>query len=223
MAEPTIILELNDGSEGTPSWTEIGDYARWVGPGAAQESLNVPHLAPVGDGDEVFFDATASPNDGELWNEIAGGGNDVQIAVAGRAANVNVGRMRETGTTDPTVDPPEMTAYDDATDGQNRTTPTAWMLAGTAGSSSISCIRGCDSELGTPTSQWTGQVHDADPFSTVENDGRPWAGDGAGDKTTFAALLAASGTKTFGLAACLPHDATAGITTFVYQVQYTWS
>lgn len=221
MAEPVIILELNDGTEGTPTWTAIGDFARWVGAGAAQESLNVPHLAPIGDADEVFFDDAAAPHDGELWNEIAGASNDVKVVTAGRNTNLNVMRMRETGAADGTVDPPEATAYDDATDGQNRTAPGIWVLAGTTGSSSISCIRGCDSLLGVPTAAWTGQVHDADPFSTVENDGRHWQGDVS--KTTFAALLAASGNKTMNLSACLPHDATAGITTFVYQIQYTWT
>ncbi len=185
--------------------------------------MNVPHLAPVGDDDEVFFDNTASPNDGELWNEISGASNDVQITVAGRNTNRNVGRARETGASFGTVDPPEMTAYDDATDGQNRTAPTVWVLAGTTGSSSISCIRGCDSEISAPTANWTGQEHDLDPYSSSEADGRPWAGDGAGDKTTWASAMSASGTVRFNLAACLPHDATAGITNFIYQFQYTWS
>ena len=77
MAEPTIVLEVNTNTQGSPTWTVIGDFLRWVGAGAAQESLNVPHLAPVGEADEVFFDNVAVPNDGTCWNEIAGGTNDL--------------------------------------------------------------------------------------------------------------------------------------------------
>jgi hypothetical protein len=35
VAEPTIVLQLNDGSEGTPNWVTIATAARWVGPDAS--------------------------------------------------------------------------------------------------------------------------------------------------------------------------------------------
>ncbi|KKM80518.1 hypothetical protein LCGC14_1339100, partial [marine sediment metagenome] len=72
---------------------------------------------------------------------------------------------------------------------------------------------------------WVAQKHDEDPQVTgtgVSADGYPLAGNGAGDKVVTATALAASGNKTFQLAACLPHDATAGQTAFIFQCQYTY-
>ena len=216
MAEPTIVLQLNEGSEGTPSWAAIDTAARWVGPAAADGALTDPFPAGVTDGDDAFFDNAAAPNDGELWNEKAA--TDVQITVAGRNTNVNVLRALETGGTDATADPPELTAYDDATDAANRTNPTVAVLAGTAGSSTISFIRAIETTGGAPGGGWTGQVHDTAPAAGFALDGNK-----SGEKVTCASALAASGNKTFNLAACAPHDSPTGVTSFVYALQYTWT
>lgn len=220
MAEPTIVLEVNEGSEATPSWAGIDTATRWTGPSGVGD----PHLAPVGDGDDVFFDAAAAPDDGELWHDTT---TDAQIAGAGRNANQNVMRARETGGSDGTVDPPELTAYDDATDAANRTNPTVWFLVGTAGSSNISQLRAVETTSGAGSAGgWQSQVHDVDPQTTgtgVAADGFALDGDQAGEKVTCSSALAASGTKEFNVAACLPHDATAGLTTWAWSFQYTWS
>lgn len=214
MAEPTIVLEINEGSEGAPSWVAIDTALRWVGPDASAGDLSDPFQAPIGDGDDAFFDAAAAPNDGELWHDQT---TDAQITVAGRNTNQNVLRARETGGTDGTVDPPELTAFDDATDAANRTNPTTWLLVGTSGTSNVSCVRAIETTAAAPDADWTGQVHNSAPV-----DGNPLDGDQTGEKVTCATALAASGNKTFNLAACAPHDATAGLTTFVYALLYTW-
>lgn len=211
MAEPTIIHEINEGTQGTPSWVAVDTALRWTGPAG----INDPFPAPIGDADDAFFDNAAAPNDGELWHDA---GSDAQITVAGRNTNTNVLRIRETGGSDATADPPEFTAYDDATDGANRTNPTVWLLAGTAGTSTISVIRAIETTGGAPDADWTGQDHDTAPV-----DGFALDGNKTGEKVVTAAVLAASGTKTFNLAACAPHDATPGLTSFIYQTQYTYT
>lgn len=220
MAEPVVVIEINEASEGTPTWTAVDTALRWVGPDSADGALTDPFPAPAADGDDAFFDSVTAPNDGELWHETAG--TDVQITVpAGRNTNRNVLRARETGT-DATVDPPEFTAYDDATDAANRTAPTIWLLVGTTGSSSISQIRGIETTNQAPGGPWTGQVHDADPGTGTSNAPADLEGDISGSKVVCTTVLATSGSKTFNLAACAPHDATSGLTTFVYCFQYTY-
>lgn len=216
MAEPTIVLQLNEGTEGTPTWATIDTAARWVGPDSADGALTDPFIAPVLDATDHFFDNTTNPNDGELWNEKAG--VDTLCTVAGRNSNQNVLRALETGASDGTADPPEFTAYDDATDGGNRTAPTVWLLVGTAGSSSISIMRGVETTGGAPAAGWSTQVHDANPGGGTS--GEELQGDT--EKVTCSSALAASGNKTFNLAACAPHDSTAGLTAFIYQLQYTY-
>lgn len=211
MAEPTIIFEANSGSEGTPTWAVIGDALRFTGPDGVGDAF----VAPIGDDDDAFFDGGASPNDGEIWNDTT---VDVQIAVGGRTVNQNVLRVRETGTTDPTADPPEFTAYDDSADGAARTDPTVWVLVGTSGTSNVSCIRAIETTLAAPDGDWTGQDHDNAPV-----DGFPLDGNKASEKVVCASILAASATKEFGIAGCLPHDSTAGLTSFIIQLQYTYS
>lgn len=223
MAEPTIAIQINEGSEGTPAWATVDTALRWTGPDASAGSLGDPHLAPIGDADEVFFDNAASPNDGELWHDAA---TDVQVTIAGRNTNQNILRILETGASDGTVDPPELTAYDDASDGVARTAPTVWLLAGTAGSNSISTVRAVETTTAAGSAGgWVAQVHDESPQTTgtaVAADGFPLAGNAVGSKVVTALFLAASGNKTFQLAACLPHDSTAGQTAFIYQCQYTY-
>ena len=223
MAEPTISIQINEGSEGTPVWATVDTALRWTGPDAVPGDLSDPHLAPIGDGDDVFFDNAASPNDGELWHDAA---TDVQATVAGRNTNRNTLRILETGASDGTVDPPELTAYDDAADGVSRTAPTVWLLAGTAGSSSISTMRAVETTTAAGSAGgWVAQVHDTSPQVTgtgVAADGFPLAGNAVGSKVVAATALAASGNKTFQMAAALPHDAVAGQTAFIYQCQYTF-
>lgn len=217
MAEPTIALQLNEGSQATPTWAAIDVAARWVGPDSADGALTDPFPAGVIDSDNAFFDNAAAPNNGELWNEKTGATVDTQCTVAGRNTNTNVLRALETGGTDGTADPPELSAYDDATDAANRTAPTVAILAGTAGSSNISFIRAIETTGGAPGAGWTGQVHDAAPSAGAE-----LAGNGTGQKVVCASVLAASGNKIFNLAACAPHDSPTGVTSFVYCFQYTW-
>lgn len=211
MAEPVIVLEVNENTEGSPTWTAIDTAIRWTGPDGVGDGFR----APVGDGDDAFCDAGAAPNDGELWHDTT---VDVQVTVAGRNTNQNVLRARETGGSDGTSDPPELAAYDDGTDGGNRTDPTVWLLAGTAGSSNISCARAIETTGGAPGAGWTGQDHDSAPAAGAALDG-----DKASEKVVCASALAASGNKIFNVAFCAPHDATAGLTTFVYQFQYTYA
>lgn len=223
MAEPTVVHQLNEGTEGTPTWVTIVTAARWTGPDAAAGSLDDPFDAPIADGDDAFFDNVAFPNDGELWHDQT---TDAQIDEAGRNGNQNVLRMSETGATDGTVDAPTFTAFDDATDAANRTNPTIWLLIGTAGSSNISQIRAVETTSAAGSAAgWQAQVHDVDPQTTgtgVAADGFALDGDQAGERVVTAAALAASGTKEFNLAACAPHDATPGLTSFVYATLYNW-
>lgn len=223
MAEPVIVIQANDGSEGAANWVTVDTALRWTGPDAVAGDLSDPHLAPIGDDDEVFFDNAASPNDGELWHDQA---TDLQITVAGRNTNRNTLRILETGASDGTVDPPELTAYDDAADGIARTAPAVWLLAGTAGSANISTMRAVETTTAAGSAAgWVGQEHDVSPQTSgtgVAVDGFPLAGDAVGSKVVTATALAASGNKTFQLAAALPHDAVAGQTAFIYQCQYTF-
>ena len=219
MAEPVIEIQANEGSEGTPTWVAVDVALRWVGAGAAQESLDVPFAAPILDGDDAFCDNAAAPNDGDLWHEKTGATNDLLVIGFGRNTNLNVLRVEETGAADGTSDPPVFTAYDDATDAANRTNPTVWVLVGTAGSSSISQIRAVETD-GAPAAGWTGQAHDAAPGGGTS--GEALDGDQTGEKTTFSTILAASGVQTLNVAACAPHDATSGLTSFVYALTYTF-
>jgi hypothetical protein len=208
MAEPTIVLQLNEGSEGTPTWVTIGN-AEWTGP----DGVGDAHVAPVGDNDEVFFDNAAAPNDGELWNDD---GSPTQVTVAGRNTNQNVMRALETGASDGTADPPVLTAFDDGTDAGARTNPTTWILIGTAGSSGVGCVRGIETTTAAPDGDWTGQEHDAAPVAGAVLEGTVTG-------VTCASALAASGNKTFNLAIAVPHDATPGTTTWVYALTYTYT
>lgn len=210
MAEPTIIFEANEGTEGTPTWASIATALRWTGPAG----IGDPFPAPVLDADDAFFDNAASPNDGEFWSDT---GVDVQLDEAGRNSNRNVIRVRETGGTDATADPPELSAFDDATDAANRTDPSIAILAGTAGSSTISFMRAGETTSASVGGNWNTQVHDAAPTG-----GNPLDGNKTGEKVVTAAVLAASGNKTFQVAACAPHDSPAGLTNFVYALLYTY-
>lgn len=226
MAEPSITLQLNEGTEGTPSWANIDTAARWVGPDATDGNLATsPFAAPIADGDDYFFDNSTSPSDGELWNEKTG--TDTHCTLAGRNGNQNVMRALEGGT-DATADPPELCAYDDSTDGQNRTAPTVWVLTGTTGTSNLSCIRAVETTSAAGSvGGWQAQLHDEDPQTTgtgVAADGYQLDGDKTGEKVVCASALSTSGNKLFNLAACAPHDpGNAGVTSFVYQLQYTYT
>ena len=227
MAEPTIVLKINEGSEGTPTWVAIDTAVRWVGPDASAGDLTDPFTAPIADGDDAFFDAAASPNDGELWHDAT---TDIQIDEAGRNGNQNTLQADETGASFGTSDAPVFTAYDDATDASNRTIPTVWLLVGTAGtndsSNNISCVRAVETTVAPGSAGgWQAQLHDENPQDTgtsVAADGFALDGDQAGEKVTCATALAASGTKEFNLACCAPHDSTSGLTNFVYALTYTY-
>ena len=213
MVEPVIVLQLNEGTEGAPTWVTIVTAARWVGADATAGTLTDPFPAPVLDADDVFADNTTAPNDGELWHDQA---TDLQIDEAGRNANRNILRALNDATA-ATSDPPEFTAYDDATDAGNRTDPTIWLLAGTAGSANISLIRAEETTAAVPAGNWATQLHDAAPTG-----GSALDGDKSGEKEVCATVLAISGNKTFNLAFGNPHDATSGLTSFVYALQYTF-
>lgn len=226
MAEPVLEFQVNEGSEGTPSWQTVDTALRFVGPGAAQESLAVPFEVPVADGDDAFFDNAADPNDGELWHEKAGASNDVQITLAGRNGNQNVLRVEETGTADATSFPPTLTAFDDSPDAAARTDPTLWALVGTSGTSNISILRAVETTAAAGSAGgWQAQVHDVDPQTTgtgVAADGFALDGDKAGERVVTASVHAASGVKTFNLAACGPHDATPGLSSAVIAYLYAY-
>ena len=213
MAEPTIVLQLNENTEAAPTWVTIVTAARWVGPDASVGDLSDPFPAGVIDADDAFFDNAAAPDDGELWHDQS---TDSQVIAAGRALNQNTLRTLETGGSDPTADPPELTAYDDATDAGNRTEPTVAILAGTAGSSNISFIRAFESTAAAPAAGWGTQVHDTEPTIGSSLDGDT-------NVEAAATILAASGNKTWQLCACAPHDSPTGVKTFVYSLQYTWT
>ena len=208
MAEPTFVWELNSGSEGTPSWQTVGtDVLRWTGPGGIGDAFP----APVSGAN--WNDNTTPPDDGELWLD---GGTDYHITLAGRALNQNVLQITEQGT-GPTADPPEFTAYDDATDAGNRTSPTTWPMIGTAGSNNKSSLRAVETTGGVPGAAWGTQTYDADP-------GVGACLDGEDSKLTCAAIFAQSGVKKFQLAHCVPNDISgAGLITFVYSLQYTYT
>jgi hypothetical protein len=210
MAEPTIVMQINDGTEGTANWVTIDTAVRWTGPGGVGDAF----AAPIGDADNAFFDNAASPNDGEFWHDTT---TDAQVTVAGRNTNQNVMRVLETGASWGTSDPPEFTAYDDATDAGNRTNPSVWVLVGTSGTSNVSCMRAVETTGGAPGAGWTGQTHASAP-----TEGKPLDGNQTNEKVVCASALAASGNKTFNVAACAPHDSTAGLTNFVYCLQYTY-
>lgn len=210
MVEPVVVLEINENTEGSPTWVAVDTAIRWTGPGGVGDAFP----AGVLDADDAFFDAGAAPNDGECWHDQT---VDAQITVAGRNTNQNVLRARETGT-DATVDPPQLTAYDDATDAANRTNPTVAVLTGTAGSSNISFIRAIETTATAPGAGWTGQDHDSAP-----TEGEALDGNQAGQRVDCATVLATSGSKEFNLAACAPHDSPTGLVTFVYCFQYTWT
>lgn len=209
MAEPTIAIEVNEGSEGAPTWAAIDAALRVTGPAGVGDEW----VAPVADGTDAFADAGSAPDDGEFWHDTTA---DAQIDEAGRKANQNVLRAHETGGTDGTADPPELTAFDDATDAANRTAPTVWLLVGTAGSSNVGLVRGIETESGAPGAGWTGQAHDSTPAA-----GSVLEGDVTKEAATSA--LAADGTARWQIAVANPHDATAGLTSFVWAILYTYT
>ena len=206
-------MEMNENTEGAPTYAAIDTGARFVGPDAVDADLTDAFPAGAGDADDAFFDNVAAPNDGELWNEKAG--TDTQIAGAGRNTNQEVVRALETGGSDGTADPPALSAYDDATDAGNRTAPTVVVLAGTAGSSNIGFVRAEETTTGAPAGNWATQVHDANPTGGNELDGN-------NTNEVCATVLALSGNKLFNIAACAPHDSPPGLTAFVLAFQYTF-
>lgn len=208
MAEPTFQWQLNYGSEGTPTWETVGaDVLRWTGPGG----IGDPMPAPVAGAN--WFDNTTPPDDGEFWLDT---GVDRHCTLAGRGLNQNVLQINETGA-EPTADPPELTAYDDATDAGNRTAPSNWPMIGTTASNDFSCLRAVETTGGVPGAGWGTQVYTAEPTigSTL---------DGENDKVTCAAVFSGSDTKKFQLAHNVPNDvAVSGLITFVYSLQYTYT
>lgn len=208
MAEPTFQWELNYGTEGTPIWEVIGaDVFSWCGP----DGLADPFPAPVSGAN--WFDNTTAPDDGELWLDA---GTDRFIDVAGRALNQNVLQISETGA-EPTADPPEFTAYDDAADAGTRTSPTTWPMIGTSASNNKSSIRAIETTGGVPGAGWGTQTYDADPSIGACLDGED-------TKLTLAAAFSGSDTKKFQLAHCVPNDiAVSGLVTWVYSLQYTYT
>lgn len=208
MAEPTFQWQLNYGTEGTPTWeTWSADISRWTGPSGVGDAMP----APVSGAN--WFDNTTPPDDGELWLDAS---TDRFIAVAGRALNQNVLQIIETGA-EPTADPPEFTAYDDATDAANRTSPTTWPMIGTAASNNKSCLRAVETTGGAPAASWGTQVYTADPSVGACLDGED-------SKLTCAAVFSGSDTKKFQLAHNVPSDvAVSGLITFVYSLQYTYT
>lgn len=208
---PNIKIQLNEGSEATPSWTTIDTAARWTGPSGVGDAFP----APIGDGDDAFFDGSTSPNDGELWHDTT---TDAQVDEAGRNTNDNALRIYNDTGGSATADPPVFTAFDDASDAASRTNPSVWILVGTSGTSNVSCMRAIETTVSSPGSDWQNQVHNSAP-----GEGNPLDGDQTGEKVTCASALGATpGEKTLNLAACAPHDATAGLTNFVYAVLYTY-
>jgi len=206
MAEPVIQLQLNEGTEATPSWVQIDTAARWTGPGGVGD----PFPAPISGA--AWFDDDSAPDDGELWHDT---GADVKIEEAGRNTNQNVLRAQEQGTA-ASADAPEFTAYDDATDAGNRAATSVWCLVGTTTTGGYSVIRAVETTGGAPGSDWQNQTHNADPTEGSCLDGNV-------DFVTCGSVIGISGTKTFNLAANAPDDATAGIENFVYCLQYTYT
>lgn len=209
MAEPTIAIEVNEGSEATPSWAAIVTALRVTGPNGIGDAWP----APAADGTDAFADDGAAPDDGEAWHDKT---TPVQVEEFGRKANQNVIRANETGGTDGTADPPELTAYDDATDAGSRTAPSLWLLVGTAGSANVGLLRGIETESGAPGAGWTGQSHDSAPSA-----GSVLEGDVSKEAATSA--LAAGGSARWQAALANPHDATAGLSTWVWTIQYTYT
>lgn len=208
MAEPVFQWQLNYGSEGTPTWETVStDVIRWTGPAGVGDAMPAPVSGAS------WFDNTTSPDDGELWLDAA---IDRHVTLAGRGLNQNVLQINETGG-DPTIDPPELTAYDDATDAGNRTSPTTWPMIGTTASNNKSCLRAVETTGGAPGAAWGTQVYTADP-------GVGACLDGEDSKLTCAAVFAGSDTKKFQLAHNVPNDvAVSGLITFVYSLQYTYT
>lgn len=208
MAEPTFQWQINSGSEGTPSWQTVGaDVLRWTGPDGIADEFP----APVSGAN--WADNTTPPNDGEFWLD---GGSDYQCTLMGRGLNQNCLQINETGA-EATADPPEFTAYDDATDAANRTSPTTWPMIGTAASNNKSSLRAVETTGGVPAAGWGTQTYDADPTPGACLDGED-------SKLTLAAAFAGSDTKKLQLAHCVPNDiAVSGLITFVYSLQYTFT
>ena len=208
MAEPTFLWEVNYGTEGTPIWETWGaDVLRWTGPSGVGDSMPAPISGAS------WFDNTAPPDDGELWLDAT---TDRFIEVAGRALNQNVLRISETGA-EPTIDAPEFTAYDDASDAAARTSPTTWPMIGTSASNNKSCLRAIETTGGAPGAGWGTQVYTADPSIGACLDGEDTL-------LTCAAVYAGSDAKLFQLAHNVPSDvAVSGLITFVYSLQYTYT
>lgn len=208
MAEPGFTWEVNSGTEVTPTWQPVGtDVLRWTGPGG----IGDPMPAPVSGAN--WFDNTTPPNDGEFWLD---GAIDYHVTLAGRNTNRNVLRITE-NLGNPTVDPPEFTAYDDAAQAAARGTPTKWPMTGTAVTSNVSTLRAVETTTAAPGAGWTGQTHNAEP-------GEGSSLKGETNKLTFAAAYGGSDSKTLNLAHCAPSDVpTGGITSFVYSLQYTYT
>jgi hypothetical protein len=208
MAEPVIQLQLNEGTEATPSWAQIDTAARWCGDAGVGQAFPAPLSGAA------WFDADTTPDDGELWHDTT---TDAQIDEAGRNVNQNVLRAQEQGTAG-TADAPEFTAYDDATDAGNRDAPTVWVLAGTTTTGGYSLMRAVETTSGAPGSNWQNQTHNADPSEGSCLDGNV-------DFVTCGSVLSTSGVKTFNLAANCPDDPDSGnlFQAFVYCLQYTYT
>lgn len=209
MAEPTFQWQVNYGTEGSPTWETVStDTLRWCGPAGIGDAFPAPVSGAV------WFDNTTAPDDGELWLDTSG--TDRHVVGAGRNTNTNVLQINETGG-EPTADPPELTAYDDATDAGNRTAPANYPMIGTTETSNISALRAVETTGGAPGAGWTGQVHGTEPTEGSSLDGE-------NNKETCASAHAGSDTKKFNLAQCLPYDVpVSGLNTFVYSYQYTYT
>lgn len=208
MVEPTFAWKLNSGTEVTPSWQTIGTGTiRWTGP----DGIGDPLPAPASGAN--WFDNVTSPHNGEAWLD---GITDYQIAVAGRNTNQHVLMISETGG-NPTTTPPELTAYDDATDAAGRIAPTNWPMIGTLASGNISCLRAVETTTVAPGAGWTGQTYDVEPTEGSSLDGET-------NKLTCAAVYVGLDDKEFNLATNVPNDVSVeGLITFVMSLQYTFT
>lgn len=206
MAQPTVTIYINNGTEATPSWTEVGstDTIYFTGPDTTTTTLD-PVTAP----------AIGAKWAEELWEGTASTHTQATTFVAPDNATQNANVLRVYFANEPTSTPPELTAWDDNT----HSTTAVEMLAGTTETSSTSFLKAAETTGAAPAQNWA-------TYTTATSGGASInALKGTDNYIVCSSVASANTEKTFAIACVVPSDATSGTTghTPVLTVRYTYT
>ena len=217
MAEPTVTVAINTGTELVPVWTTLvspgGTVSRalYFGGNASTvswlEPIEVPQIAPI--------------NAGTMWVSTPQGfqaptGETLPISIyVPPTALVQVQNIMQVSFVGAaTVNPPFLTAWDDST----MTTTAKQCIAGTAQSGNTGYFKATESTLGAPVQNWC-LIGTTNPGGNIINELN-----GNANFCQCALFAPAGGVKKFVIAMFIPNDAylTGAENNIVFELEYDW-